>query len=158
MTAAALKEQEAPKQEEGTKAPEGNPGAKRTFSFETSFTIPVPADLPKRTPAQTDLPFKGWFSDNLAAALEGKQPHLFVPDAYWILEREAAPKDVNASYGRSKVMDQFRKWQYVHKDGKNTKVAVKGHEGVFPTIVYRTGKEQGFTEPGISIWLLKAQA
>lgn len=139
-------------------APATGTPAKRTFSFATSFTIPVPETLPKRAPAQTDLPFKGWFSDNLAAALEGKNPHVFVPDAYWTEEREAKPEDVKAggSYARSKIMDQFRKWKFVHKDGKNTQVIVKGHEGVQCTCLWRDGKQEGFPEPGMSVWLLKS--
>ena len=128
---------------------------KRSFSFETTFTVPVPQDLPKRAPSAQDLPFKDWFTANLKAALEGKTPHIFIPDAYWVEEREADKKLVNASYGRSKVMDQWRKWKFVHEKGKNTNKVVAGHEGANITATYRTGKEPGFNEPGLSVWLLK---
>jgi hypothetical protein len=157
MTTAAAAQTTKPASLGAAASPQNaTPAPKRTFSFATSLSIPVPVDLPKRAPGQADLPFKGWFSESLEAARDGMQPHIFIPDAYWVEEREAKAADVNQSYGRSKVMDQFRKWKFVHKDGKNTQEIVKGHEGVQCTCLWRDGKQEGFPEAGLSVWLLKS--
>lgn len=117
--------------------------AERTFDFTASFTVPVPVDLPK-SERSTAMPFKEKFSENMAAALEGKQPYFFVPDAYW-LSRNADAK-VDKSYGRTKIRDQFNQW--VKSDEKN-------RSSLDLLLIYRTGKEPDFKEPGISFWMVK---
>lgn len=118
--------------------------AERTFDFSATFSVPVPEKLP-RAQRDTGLPFREEFSKNLAAALEGKQPHWFVPDAFWH-SRGADPKKVDKSYGRTKIRDQFNQW--VKADEKN-------RSALDILLIYRTGTEPDFKEPGISFWMVK---
>lgn len=155
-TPAAPEANQEPADKSGAGTGSPAPTPKRSFSFAASFTIPVPKEIPKRATSVADLPFKDWFTENLTAGLEGKQPHMFIPDAYWVLEREAEAVKVDKSFGRSKIMDQWRKWKFIHEKGKNTTKPVEAHKGVQITAIYRTGKEPGFDEPGLSVWLLKA--
>lgn len=139
-------------------APEGTDmNAANAFTFDISVSVPVPTDLPKRAPRASELPFKGKFSEMLPKALAGQQPHLFIPDDYWTTIRKVPADKLTPSFVKDKVAGQFRAWQYVHKDGKNTKVFVKGHEGVILTTVYRPAGSEGFPNGGLSVWLLKAE-
>lgn len=123
--------------------------AGRTFVFEEAdYSVPIPKDVPT-TMRSNELPFKRWFERHSAAALEGKQPHLFVPHAYWTEQRQVTdPKPNIDSYVKTKVRDQFNAWK---KAGGSDKVNL--------VTIPRTGAEEiaGITEPGVSIWLTKAE-
>ena len=121
---------------------------KRSFAFTATFT-PVPKEIPK-TQRATDLPFKGLFAEHKDDALEGKQPHFFIPDAYWTEERGAEKAKVNKSYGRAKIMDQWREWAKAHKlDGQLEVLAIYREKGL-------DGAEN--PEPGLSFWIMKKSA
>lgn len=115
---------------------------KRTFDFTASTSIPVPTDIPSRS---TELPFKQLFTDNLGAALEGKQPHIFIPDAYWTEERGIEAAKVTPAYGKDKVRGQFTEWK--KKDAAREVLAL--------ITIYRDGKSADFKEPGVSFWIVK---
>lgn len=125
----------------------------RTFNFDDAdFSVAIPENLPA-TPRGNELPFKKWFTKHAAAALDGKQPHLFVPHAFWTGEKGVA-SDVKgglASYSRTKLRDQFGAWK--------KKADTKGVEALALVVVPRTGTEDpkiaGIAEPGISIWMRK---
>lgn len=128
------------------------PAGKRTFDFASAITtsVPVPADAKSRAPAANAHPFpEVYFSPKLSEALEGKQPHLFVPVAYWTDARDVAAEKVTVAFQKDKLRALFNVW--VKKDeATRSKVAL--------ITMARTGKEgiEGINEPGISMWMTKA--
>lgn len=131
------------------KTPETTPAFDlAAFALTPDFSVKMPEHMPAPTRA-TELPFKASFTANLAAALEGKQPHFFVPDAYWLARTPDAK--VDASYGRGKIRDQFNKW--VKEDEKARSVLdiafVYRDKGVLDA----DGKPSGLA--GVSYWLVR---
>lgn len=121
---------------------------KRSFSFEASFSTPIPETL-GRSPRSNELPFRGLFDRYEADAKAGKQPHVFIPHAYWVMEREVEADKVTDSYVKTKLRDQFNTWRKLAKD----------REAITLVTLGRTGKEgvEGIKEPGVSFWLTKAK-
>lgn len=122
----------------------------RTFSFdEADFSITVPANIPS-APRANELPFKAWYAKFAQEALDGKQPHLFVPHAYWTDAREVPAEKVTDGYSKTKLRDQFNGFKKVTE--------IKGVDALNIITLGRTGKEgiTGIEEPGISLWLTKA--
>jgi hypothetical protein len=121
-----------------------------SFALTPDFSVKMPEHIPAPTRA-TELPFKASFSANLAAAVEGKQPHFFVPDAFW--KARTPDAKVDASYGRGKVRDAFNKW--VKEDEKARSI-------IDIALVYREkglldaeGKPVEGAAPGLSYWLIR---
>ncbi|WP_269929985.1 hypothetical protein [Aminobacter sp. HY435] len=121
---------------------------KRSFNFEASFSTPIPETL-GRAPRSNELPFRGLFDRYEADANEGKQPHVFIPHAYWVMERDVAADKVTDSYVKTKIRDQFNAW----------KKLAKGREAITLVTLGRTGKEgiKEAPEAGVSFWLTKAK-
>ncbi len=111
-------------------------------------SIPIPENTSGRAPSALALPLKGVFTADLASALEGKQPHRFIPQKYWVVDRK--PKDPakagTPGYQKAKIRGQFNEWV---KEDEKTRSALT------LIMVYRTGTEEGFPEPGVSYWLTK---
>jgi hypothetical protein len=118
--------------------------AARVFTFDAQFSVPIPEIATKAPPRANALPFKGLFTQHEQAAMEGKQPHIFVPHEYW-KTRTDKPENVDDAYAKGKLRGQFNDWVKENVLRQSLKLI----------IVARTGKEQGFTEPGVSIWLDK---
>lgn len=117
----------------------------RTFTFETTFT-PIPPDADKIT-RESQLPFKGWFTDNAEHALENKMPHIFVPKAYWVQERQSDPDKTNHGQQRSKLRTQFRDWQAsLPEDSPQRKLNI--------LLVNRSPTDATYKEEGVSLWLV----
>jgi len=121
----------------------------RTFSFEPTYSIPVPEVVPQRV---SELPFKEYFTKVEKAAKEGKDPHLFLPHTFWTLPKEQGGrsvvgktgKDLDA-YAKGKVRDQFNAW----------KKQDTGRDKLTLVTIARSGSkgQAGITEPGVSIWV-----
>jgi hypothetical protein len=120
----------------------------RTFSFEPTFSLPIPEVVPQRA---SELPFKDYFSKVEKDAKEGKEPHLFLPHAFWTAPKEQGGRGVpkmNPSadaYAKSKVRDQFNAWK--KQDSARAKLTL--------VLIARSGSEgiEGITEAGISFWV-----
>ncbi len=160
----------------------------RVFEFTTEFSLPIPAEAFTkpvfRRDSANDLPFKGWFDANAAAAKEGKTPATFVPFAYFVEARKIDADKVDGAYVKGKLRDQFNAWRDqkkvittpmvrephvmgVSKDGKpvikklgkvtTEEVSTNVERGDLMLVqIERTGKEklEGIKEPGISMWLI----
>lgn len=120
-----------------------------SFSLTPDFSVKMPEHMPAPTRA-TELPFKASFTANLAAALEGKQPHFFVPDALW--KARTPDAKVDPAYGRGKIKDAFNKWV---KDDPTARSVL----GI--ALIYR---DKGLLDaegkpingmPGVSYWLVR---
>lgn len=126
--------------------PAPTPAPKRSFLFDASFSVPVPEI--KATPRSNELPFKRLFTEVQDQALTGKDPHFFIPHAYWVEERAVEKAKATDGYASGKLRDQFNKW-------KKESIA---RDPLHLVVLPRTGKEPGFTEPGVSIWITKPAA
>lgn len=111
-------------------------------SFDVGVEIPAIAHKANRP---NSLPFPALYSAMLPAALEGKQPHRFVPRSYWTDVRGASPATVaKVGYEKTKLRDSFNRWQAEDEAAR---------AGVILTTVARDGKSEEFPEPGVSIWM-----
>lgn len=118
------------------------------FNFDTAdFSVPVPESIPA-TQRSNALPFRRWFTNYAGPALEGKQPHLFVPTRFWVEARGADAEKVTERYQKDKLKGQYDAW-------RKSEEAPKDAERLKLTLIYRTGQEEieGIAEPGISLWL-----
>ena len=165
--------------------------APRVFEFTTVFSMPIPKEAlaPKKPRADNEnaLPFKEWFTANMQAADEGKQPAVFVPSAYWTEERKNDPAKTSPEIRMGKLRDQFKAWQAetkvvtvpqvrepntkdangkIVKMGKVTTEEVSTNEargGYFLIAMARNGKEpkdvfpSGKPEAGVMLWLDSAK-
>lgn len=119
-----------------------------SFTFDTAdFSVPIPETLPA-TQRSNALPFRRWFTTYADKALDGKQPHMFVPTRYWVEARNVAADKATEAYAKGKVRDQFATW-------RKSDEAPEGKERLQCITVARTGQEgiDGITEAGISVWL-----
>lgn len=119
------------------------------FDFTTGFetNVAIPAD----TGTTDKLPFKAMFTAMVAAMTEAKAKdiHKFIPASYWTLPldkggRGVDPKKATHGYIRAKLREQFNAWQKLDE-------ASRGELVLIP--INRTGKEEGFSEMGVSIWI-----
>lgn len=131
-----------------------------TFDF-TSAPFEVSVEIPEKLPVQraTGLPFKEMYALMEPLALEGKQPHRFVPTAFWVARAKEqtngnAEKAQTAAYGKGKLREQFNQWvkEDEAKRGKLNLIMIerKGTEKeVFDQLKVPA-------EHGLSVWLTKS--
>lgn len=119
------------------------------WEFTEDFDIGIaPPEAPARGLRSTSMPFATkFFTPAMGPALEGKKPHKFIPKAFF-LGRAEKPEKVNGSYMKTKIRDQFNKWKKQQAPAVQEALTLLMHE--------RTGKEEGFNEPGISVWIMTA--
>lgn len=139
----------------------------RIFDFTPSFEVPLPAVLPTPTRVTNALPFKAQFDKHEQAALGNKAPHFFIPLAYFLSRPNVNAKNVTHSWVKAKLRAEFNDWQGATATvpavkgpgGKVLKPAVNEQRGdVLVVMIDRTGGEEGFGEPGVSLWLTLTDA
>jgi hypothetical protein len=97
----------------------------------------------------TELPFAAkFFSPAMQAALEGKQPHKFIPKAFFT-GRADKPEKVDGSYMKTKVREAFNKWLKLQAQPVREALAILQVE--------RKGDEGDYKEPGVSVWIVTAK-
>src|SRR5262245_57437125 len=99
----------ATKDSKTTTKPETPAAEKRVFSFDAIFSLPIPEV--KQAPRANALPFKAVWTRDLQAALQGKNPAYWVPNAYWVEERGTPKEKATAAYAKGKLRDQFNQWK-----------------------------------------------
>lgn len=121
-----------------------------TEDFDTSI---APPEGPVRRTRSTALPFADkFFEPAKMVALEGKKPHKFIAKDFF-MERAAEmggkPEKVNGAYMKAKVRDAFNKWKKTQ--GKLIQDSLE------LLLIERSGKEEGFPQAGLSVWILTAE-
>lgn len=120
-----------------------------SFTLTPDFSVSVPAVLPGPERA-TSLPFAASFTAVEAEALMGKQPHFYVPDAFFLARNKDAK--ITPSYGKDKIRDQFNKW--VKQDEKVR--SSLGFVAMYRKDGYRDAEGNLVNPlPGTSYWLTK---
>ncbi|MGV1835206.1 hypothetical protein ACQZ6C_10625 [Rhizobium rhizogenes] len=136
------------KPEAGSQTPPSKPVTSWEFTEEFDLGV-APPEAPARAPRVTELPFAAkFFAPAMMEALANKKPHKFIPKAFFV-GRAAKPEKVNGSYMKTKVRESFAKWLKTQPQAVQDSLRVLQHE--------RTGKEEGFPEAGISVWIVTAE-
>lgn len=136
--------------------PENKPAArpaetKPKWEFTEDFDLGVaPPEAPAIITRSTGLPFAAkFFTPARDAALEGKKPHKFIPKVFFT-DRAEKPEKVDGAYMKGKVRDQYNKWKKLQPQ------AIQDALGPL-LMIERTGKEEGFPEAGLSVWMMAAE-
>lgn len=128
------------------------PAAKKWEFTEEFDTGIAPPEGPMRRSRSTELPFAAkFFEPAKTVALEGKKPHKFIPRDFFVeraAEMGGKPEKVNGAYMKGKVRDAFNKW-------KKTQGQLI-QDSLQLLMIERTGKEEGFPQAGLSVWIMTA--